>query len=298
MSRSATAGHDPTPEPAAGQAVWKPLLPEAGRVRSLVRMYAVSMRTSVLTGFQYRVAHYFYIIGMLAEPIIYLVVWSTIARQNGGAVEGLTPQDFAAYYIVWTLVRQMNIVFTPYGWEWRIREGHFAGELLRPLHPINYDIANLAGWKGVAIVLWLPIAVVLSLLFRPSLHPTGLEIGVFAVAIWGAYLVRTMLLWILGLITFWTTRVNAIFEAYFVIELLFSGRLVPLQLMPHWAQVLAKAMPFYYCFGYPIESLTGDLPASQLFAGLGMQVVWTLVGYGVVSIVWRRAVRRFSSVGN
>ena len=58
-------------------------------------------------------------------------------------MNGLTAGDFAAYYIVWTLVRTMNIVFTPYGWEWRIREGQLTGQLLRPLHPIHYDIAQL-----------------------------------------------------------------------------------------------------------------------------------------------------------
>ena len=31
----------------------------------------------------------------------------------------------------------MNIVFTPYGWEERIREGQLSGQLLRPLHPIH-----------------------------------------------------------------------------------------------------------------------------------------------------------------
>ena len=64
---------------------------------------------------------------MLAEPIVYLVVWTTIADQQGGSVQGLTTGEFAAYYIVWTLVRNMNIVFTPYGWEWRIREGELSG---------------------------------------------------------------------------------------------------------------------------------------------------------------------------
>jgi ABC-2 type transport system permease protein len=244
------------------------------------------------------VAHYFYMFGMLAEPVIYMVVWSTIARQNGGSVQGFTPGDFAAYFIVWTLVRQMNIVFTPYGWEWRIREGHLAGQLLKPVHPIHSDIAGIGGWKVVTIVLWLPVAVALSLLFHPTLHPTGLGIGVFTVAIWGAYLVRTMLLWMLGMVTFWTTRVNAIFEAYFVTELLLSGRLVPMQLMPHWVQSIANVLPFQYCFGYPIEALTGTLTTKQLFIGLGMQVLWTTLGVLGVWAIWRRAVRKFTSVGN
>ena len=103
-------------------------------------------------------------IGMVAEPVIYLVVWTTIADQQGGIVDGITAGQFAAYYIVWTLVRNMNIVFTPYGWEWRIREGELSGALLRPIHPIHQDLALFAGWKVVVIILWLPIAAVLALI--------------------------------------------------------------------------------------------------------------------------------------
>ena len=40
---------------------------------------------------QYRVATYFYMIGMIIEPVIYLVVWSTIAAQQGGEISGITP---------------------------------------------------------------------------------------------------------------------------------------------------------------------------------------------------------------
>ena len=114
-------------------------------LRSMLDFYGTTIRTSIQSEFQYRAATYMYMVGMVAEPVIYLVVWSTIAESNGGSVQGLTPGDFAAYYIVWTLVRNMNIVFTPYGWEWRIREGQFSGLLLRPMHPIHYDIAQFAG---------------------------------------------------------------------------------------------------------------------------------------------------------
>ena len=87
-------------------------------------------------------------IGMIIEPVIYLVVWSSIARQQGGEVGGYTPETFAAYYIVWTLVRNMNIVFTPFGWEERIREGQMSGHLVRPVHPIHYDLGIVRRLEG------------------------------------------------------------------------------------------------------------------------------------------------------
>jgi ABC-2 type transport system permease protein len=269
-----------------------------GRLRSLVDFYLTSMRTQMQSQFQYRAATYMYLFGMVAEPVIYLVVWTTIAEQRGGTVGGLTVGEFAAYYIVWTLVRTMNIVFTPYGWEWRIREGELSGQLLRPLHPIHYDIAGFAGGKIPWLVYYVPIAVVLTLVFDPTFDVRPFEVAVFAVAIWGAYLIRTFNQSALGLITFWTTRVGAIFSLYILLELLLSGRLVPLTLMPDWAQTLAWLLPFRWTFFFPIEALVGDLSNTQLLTGLAMQVFWILVGIGTFLLVWRYAIRRYTAVGN
>jgi len=272
--------------------------PQAGRVRSMIDLYLTEMRTAVAIQFQYRVANYMYMIGMVAEPVIYLIVWRTVARSQGGVVGGFTPGQFAAYYIVWTLVRNINIVFTPYGWEWRIQKGQLSGQLLRPVHPIHYDLGYFAGWKLVVIVLWLPIAAILALAFHPTLSPTVLDVVVFFFAIWGAYLIRSLALWLLGMITFWTTRVSAIFELHMALELIFSGRLVPLSLLPGWARGVADFFPFQWTFGFPIEALIGKLNNAQLLEGLAFQALWIAGGAIAVNLMWRSGVRRFTSVGN
>ena len=163
-------------------------------MKDMAAVYLSLMKMSILEQFQYRVANYFYMIGMVTEPVVYLVVWTTIARAQGGQVAGYTESQFAAYYIIWTLVRNMNVVFTPYGWEWRIREGHLSEMLVRPIHPLHFDLGYFAGWKFVVILMWLPIAAVLAWLFKPALSPSWLEVGIFFLAIWGAYLVRSMMM--------------------------------------------------------------------------------------------------------
>jgi ABC-2 type transport system permease protein len=148
------------------------------------------------------------------------------------------------------------------------------------------------------ILLWLPIAAALWVAFAPVVDPTLLEVVVFSIAIWGAYLIRTMFMSILGMITFWTTRVSAIFELAVAVELLLSGRLVPLTLMPDWAEDLAAVLPFQWSFYFPIQALIGDYSTGELIGGLGMQALWFLVLTGLTLFVWRFAVRRYSAVGN
>ncbi len=246
-------------------------LREAGRVRSMADFYLTTMRTAVAQQFQYRTANYFYMLGMIAEPVIYLVVW--------------------------TLVRNMNIVFGAPYWEHRIREGELNRDLLRPVLPLHYDIAYFAGWKVVVIVLWIPLAIALSLLFDPTLSPNPQQIATFAIAIWGAYLIRTMFQESLGMLCFWTTRGAAIFDLWMTLELLLSGRLVPMPLMPDWVQEIARFLPFQWTFFFPIDSLVGDLSTAELVRGLLVQLLWILIGLAIFRLAWRWAIRRYSAVG-
>ena len=236
-------------------------------------------------------------LGMVAEPVIYLVVWSTIADQSGGSVQGITAGEFAAYYIVWTLVRNMNIVFAAPAWEWRIREGQLSGWLLRPMQPLHYDIAYFAGMEGRRDRALDP---------DRSGADADLQSDVRADCGEDRRLLRRHLGRLsdpddvqsaLGMVCFWTTRGAAIFDLWMMIELLLSGRLVPLPLMPDWVQTLAKFLPFQWAFYFPIECLAGDLSIGGAAARLGAQVFWILSGSRLFRLVWRPAIRRYSAVG-
>jgi ABC-2 type transport system permease protein len=100
-----------------------------------------------------------------------------------------------------------------------------------------------------------------------------------------------------GMLCFWTTRGQAVFDLYMTSELLLSGRLVPLKLMPGWAQTLAAFLPFKYAFYYPIESLVGNLSTAALLRGLALQLLWIVILTAIFRVVWRTAIRRYSAVG-
>lgn len=266
--------------------------------RAMFDLYRTEARIAISAQFQYRTNNLLMLVGFLTEPVVYLAVWTAVADAKGGSVGGYTPGTLAAYFIVWTFVRNMNVVFTPYGFEWRIRTGQMSGMLLRPVHPIHHDLAYFAGWKIVWAVLWLPIAAALTLLFRPTLHPEPIEMVVFSLAVVGAYLVRSLFQWLIGLVTFFTTRVAALFEIYAVAELMLSGRLVPMSLMPPWVRTVSAFLPFRWTFGFPIEALVGQLGTRALLLGLATQLLWIGVAVGLLRLVWRAAVRRYAAVGN
>ena len=148
------------------------------------------------------------------------------------------------------------------------------------------------------MVFYAPVFVVLVLVFHPALHPRPLELLVFVFALCGAYVIRTINNFILGMITIWTTRAGAIFELWFLSELLLSGRLLPLQLMPPWVQDITNWLPFKWTFYFPIESLVGGMSNAELLRGLGLQALWIAICVGGMLAIWRFAARHYTAVGN
>lgn len=266
-------------------------------MRSLLAYYRKAMVVSIQEGLQYRAGTYFYLIGFLIEPVVYLSVWKAVAEAQGGSIGTFTTNDLTSYYIVWTLVRAMNVAFTPYAWEWRIRGGRLNEMLSKPIHPFHRDFTFFSGMKIPWIIYWLPIAGILVLTFRPQLHPTWFEGIAFFVAIWAGFAVRFCILWLLGLVTFWTTRASAIFEIVVAGELLLSGRLVPIQLMPEWVQQLSRWLPFQSTFQFPIDVLIGRLEPAGIWFGLAEQFLWIAILGGAIALVWKTAIKRYTAVG-
>lgn len=266
-------------------------------IKFLTAFYSLRVKYAALLVFQYRLATFLWVVGLIVEPVIYLVIWSTVAREQGGIIGGYTLADFTAYYLVWMILRVVNIGLHPGAFEWRVRNGRWSHLLLRPLHPIHDDIAFLIGNKALDFVILIPILILLGLFFRPDLNPTGWQILLFIIACLLGFLVRTVWQWALGLTTFWVVRVQAIFDLYFAIELLLSGRIVPLDLLPDWAQRLANFLPYQWSFGFPIEVAIGRQTWSQAVTGIGIQLCWIVGGWILVMFLWRRGVKRYSAVG-
>lgn len=265
--------------------------------KGLAAYYPQQAKFGVIAVAQYPAAAFLWLISLVVEPTIYLVVWGTVAEELGGEVGGYTAAGFAAYYIAWTIVRVMNISLTPWAFETRVRRGQWSPMLLRPMHPIHQDLAGFLGMKVLDVLRLLPLVIGLTLIFRPDLHPTWWQALAFAGACVTGFLMRSIWLWALGLVTFWITRVGAVFELYFAIELLLSGRVVPLDLLPSWAQQISAWLPYQWSFGFPIELVLGRLSPAETLAGFGMQLLWAVIGLILMNLLWWRGIKKYSAVG-
>ncbi len=266
-------------------------------MKALLELYLQQFKTTFAATLQYRASLLIWMISHVLEPLIYLVVWSTVSSSSGGSVGDYSTADFAAYFIVLMLVNHVTYTWIMYEFEYRVREGTFSVALLKPVHPIHSDIADNISSKVITMPMMILIAVGLVYVFHPTVATPLWAIVASLPALFLAFLVRFFLEWTLAQVAFWTTRVDAINQVYFVLVLFLSGQIAPLTLFPAFVQVLANILPFRWMVGFPVELLLGRLTPAEALTGVGIQLVWVVIAYRVLRFVWSRGVKVYSAVG-
>jgi len=266
-------------------------------LKSLLALYVQQFKTTLATMLQYRAELVIWTIGQILEPLVYLIVWSVVSNTNGGSVGGYTAADFAAYFVVLMLVNQVSYTWIMYEFEYRVREGALSFALLRPVHPIHSDISDNLSSKIITLPIILLVGAGLALGFHAHITPPLWAIAVFIPSLLFAFLVRFLVEWTLALAAFWTTRVEAINQTYFVLMLFLSGQISPLTLLPQPIQIVSYLLPFRWLISFPVELLLGRVTPAEAFVGLGAQAAWLGVSFTLMRLVWRAGVKAYTAVG-
>lgn len=195
-------------------------------------VYRALFKVAMAIQIQYRVSAAIWMIGAIVQPAVYLIVWATVASEQGGSVNGLSVGDFAAYYLVLMFLEHLTFTWIMWEFDYIIREGLISARLLKPIHPIHRDVMDNVAYKLLGLVMLVPAGLVMAWFFRPNFNFTPTNLLLFIPVFFLTFALRFMLGYTLGLAAFWTNRISALNSIYFVVHLFFSGRLTPLELLP------------------------------------------------------------------
>jgi len=266
-------------------------------MKAFIYLYFQQFKTSLAATLQYRASLAIWLIGHVLEPLVFLIVWSTVSTTSGGVIGGFTTAGFAAYFILLMLVNHVTYTWIMYEFEYRIRTGSLSFALLKPIHPIHSDLADNIASKLITLPFMLLIAALMALFFHPTLALSLWSLVLAIPALLLALLIRFLIEWSLAQAAFWTTRVSAINQTYFVLMLFLSGQLAPLSLFPNFLQTVAAILPFRWMVSFPLELLLGRLTLHQALMGLVTQVTWLLVSFTLLKVIWRAGLRAYTAVG-
>jgi len=262
---------------------------------STLRAYPTLLRIYWARTLEYRIQILIWILSG-AVPLVMLAVWLSMARD--GPIGSFDAGTFVGYYLAAIFLRRMTGVWIIWDLNRDIRTGGLSARLLRPLHPLHYDLARtLASRPLQALLVGPPIALALYLYPGPQLDLTPLNGLRVAAATAMALLLEFFFQYAIGLTAFWTSQAVAFHEVWFFIKALGSGYVIPLALMPEGVQQALRWTPFPLVLSFPLEMLLGRLPPERIAQGFAAQAVWLALAIALVAGLWRLGIRRYEAFG-
>ncbi len=260
-----------------------------------LRAYPTLLRVGVAEVVAYRAEFLVWIL-TTNMPLVNLAIWTAVARD--GPVGRFGEKEFVAYYLATLVVRMLTSSWVVWEMTMDIRQGVMATRLLRPIHPlIAYSAEHLAAVPLRAIVSTPVIAVLIwAAGDRLSFHDPVLA-GIVLASLIGGWLLMFLTMVLIGTLALFVESAIGVFELWFATYSLLSGYFVPLELFPRWVSTLARALPFRYMLGFPVETLIGMNSRSSALTELGIQWAYVAVLLAVSALLWRADMRRFVAYG-
>jgi ABC-2 type transport system permease protein len=269
----------------------------AGTVREWISIYRAAFAMTFGVQLQYRLALSIWLLGLVLTPTVSLVVWMAVAKSAGGQVGDYSAAGFAAYFLTLMVTNHLTFTWCAWDFEEQVRNGTLSGQLLRPIDPIHIYVADNLTYKIITMVVVAPATVALSYAFAPEAHVTYTNLCAASIAVVFAGSLRFLVEYTLALAAFWTTRVFAINDLYYVPLFFFSGQLVPLTLLPDWMQTVANVLPFRWMLAFPVEVAIGRAHVEDVVIGWGIQLLWISVFAIVRVTIWRLGLKTYGAVG-
>lgn len=228
-----------------------------------------------------------------------MLVWLA-AYEGKTKIGNYTLSEMLTYYL---FVTGLSVVITPHP-EWdlamSIRDGKITPFLLKPVNYFFYRLSWETAYQTIKTAMMLPAFGLLWWAFRAyiDLPPFDLiRLVLFVLSALGAYLILTQLKFLLGISAFWIAEPGGFMEIWNVLNGLFAGRLLPVTLLPIWAQWVGIILPFAILYSFPMEILLARIGPQEIVWGFARQILWLGILTWVVQKSWSRGLLAYEAYG-
>lgn len=227
-------------------------------------------------------------------PFIMMGVW--MQASQGGSF-GLNEVDFARYFLVTFIVRQLTVMWVIWEFEYHVVEGKLSPFLLQPMDPAWRLLAAHLSEQLARLPFWVLLVGLFFYLYPQAWWvPSGHGVLLFIPALVLTYALRFLIQYTFAMLCFWLERASAIETLWFMPYMFLSGMAVPLSLFPETVRTVVMWTPFPYMVYVPVQMLLnpGQVNVPLSFAVMGLWIVgfWLLNRW-----LWRLGLRQYSGMG-
>jgi len=262
-----------------------------------MRKYWRHVALAIQETIAYRVS---YLVNMASTVVTYAVIfliWNAVYATRA-EVGGYGWAEMKSYLVVSLFMSALVSMSSEFRISRQIRTGNIAIELLRP---VDYQKASLAITLGNSLSEGVLVAVAcvgFALAFGATQGPPdALSWLGFAAASLVSFATKFLLVYVFGLVCFWTQSLMGVSWLRKACTDFFSGALIPLAFFPPWLRSLADALPFRAIVWVPASAFSGRLRGIELLRSLALGVAWVVALWFLGRLVWSRAMRKVTIQG-
>lgn len=221
--------------------------------------------------------------------------------QNQESINGLSLTQTIEYYFLASIIQGLTSVHFESWRSEQIRLGKIDFYLTRPFSYMKELLLSDLAAKLFYIALFIPIYVIFFIIvtvyFNVSVFSTVTQttLPLFGLLLLSAYLIQLFLGIIITLLTFWFEGAEGLQHFKWVVLVVLSGAMIPVEFMPGWLQGIVTAFPLQYLYAIPISVFQGR---SQISINDIMIIGITISGlFFICKLLMRYGVLKYSSTG-
>lgn len=262
-------------------------------LRHLTRASPTMMRVAWAEIVAYRAEMVIWIL-TATMPLVMLALWNSAA--SDGPIGAYGQVEFGRYFAINLVVRQLTGCWVMWELNQAIRTGGLSSWLLRPMHPLAFNLFETLAALPFRLIVLLPL-VGAMFWWRPEIAfvPPLETVALFAVSVSLSLALTFLIQCLFGVLCFWFEQSMGLFQAYFAVWAILSGYFLPEGLLPPAIARVSAWLPFHASLGAPIDLLMGV--DSTPLRTLALQGGWVLAVGLLVRALWGAGVRRYGAYG-
>jgi ABC-2 type transport system permease protein len=258
--------------------------------------YTAFFKSSFKSQMVYRLAT---VIGIIASALFLFMRWSLWKALVGSGVrQGVTLQDLMAYVAITEAVLALTYGNFANEIGVSIRDGSVIMHFLRPVSYQLYLLSSLLGRNCYRLfTAALPVVLLCGIIIGLPLPPSIPHFLVFLALVLLGVLIMFQLIYITGLLAFWTQATWYLSWYMGAGLVFFGGSEVPLWFYPPLLAKLTFFLPFRYISFEGINYYLGKLSLGDAGRSLGMAALWWLLLFGIGQFLWMKVRRKMTING-
>jgi len=260
------------------------------------RAYSSLATRSMQNTLAYRLS---YVVNFASSFVLLIAMYALWNAIYAGREElaGMSWAQMKTYLIISFISNSLLSYYSETRISGKILDGSVSADLLKPLDFQKARLAETLGSTviegGLTVIITATVLAAASGIFKPDFIHSLL----FILSVLASLLVKFGIVYIAGLLCFWSTGSLGIVWARMAVTSLFSGALVPLSFFPSWLEKLSLVLPFQGIVHTPASIYLEEVNVWGALGLLALQCAWVCVLWLCGKLMWSWAVRQITIHG-